>query len=137
MRPKFILFIFLAWGCSRSEKKEVSNAPSPLSEVLDAKAFKEKLSEDQNAVLLDVRTPAEVAEGIIPGAVVIDFTAPDFAGKISALDKDKDYFVYCKGGGRSAKTASLMETSGFKKIYNLQGGYDGWVENGFETAKPE
>ncbi len=68
------------------------------------KTFKDKVaSAGANAVLLDVRTPEEVAEGIIPGAVNIDFRAPDFAEKIAELDKDKTYFVYCKVGGRSAK----------------------------------
>jgi len=132
-----MLFIFLLWGCSHGEKKEVSNATPAVSEVLDAKAFKDKMSEDQNSILLDVRTPAEVAEGIIPGAIVIDFSAPDFADKIAALDKNKDYYVYCKAGGRSAKASTLMESTGFKKVYNLRGGYDGWVQSGFETTMPE
>jgi rhodanese-related sulfurtransferase len=109
-----------------------------VSAVLDATTFKENLSfAGTNAVLLDVRTPEEVAAGIIPGAVNIDFTAPDFAEKIAGLDKDKTYYVYCKVGGRSAKAIDKMKGTGFKSLYNLEGGYDAWVQKGFETQMPE
>jgi rhodanese-related sulfurtransferase len=138
MNYKLLFVVLLAWSCSGGEKKEESAAATAsVNAMLDPAAFKEQLSTDDNAIVLDVRTPAEVAEGTIPGAIVIDFTAPDFADKIGGLEKDKDYYVYCKGGGRSSKAATQMESLGFSKIYNLKGGYDAWVENGFETALPE
>jgi len=136
MKNKFVIFLLILWGCSPAEKKETSTSAPVESSTLDAKMFKEKLSSEANAVLLDVRTPGEVAEGIIPGAVIIDFNAPDFTDKISALNKEKTYFVYCKVGGRSSKTAAQMKEIGFKNVYNLDGGYDAWVESGFETVKP-
>jgi rhodanese-related sulfurtransferase len=138
MKKQLILFFLLAWGCSPAQKKEDTATATAVSTVLDAKTFKDKVaSAKANAVLLDVRTPEEVAEGIIPGAIIIDFRDPDFEDKISKLDKSKDYFVYCKAGIRSTKAVTLMESTGFTKVYNLEGGYDAWVENGFETQKPE
>lgn len=136
MKINFAIFLLFAWGCLPAQKKESPN-PSVESSTLDAKTFKEKLSSESGAVLLDVRTPQEVAEGMIPGAVVMDFNAPDFTDKISALDKDKSYFVYCKVGGRSGKTVDQMKAAGFKKLYNLKGGYSAWVENGFEVEIPK
>jgi rhodanese-related sulfurtransferase len=132
-----MLLLLLAMACSPAEKKDVATVEPSENTLLDAASFKEKLSQDDQAILLDVRTPAEVAEGIIPGAIVIDFTAPDFADKIAALDKDKDYYVYCKMGGRSTKAAAHMSSVGFRRVINLEGGYAGWVEKGFETAIPE
>jgi rhodanese-related sulfurtransferase len=140
MKYQLSLVILLTCACSGGEKKEKDDTPAPaanVNAVLDAIAFKERISSDRNAVVLDVRTPGEVAEGIIPGAVVIDFNAPDFEEKIANLDKDKDYYVYCKAGGRSTKAATHMESIGISKIYNLKGGYDAWVQSGFETVEPE
>ncbi len=72
---------------------------------------------------LDVRTPEETAEGIISGALKIDFRGDNFKDEIDKLDRSQSYIVYCKSGGRSSKTADLMKQMGFKSIYNLEGGY--------------
>jgi phage shock protein E len=129
MKNLLLIFLVIVTGCSPAEKKETAETASGETTLLDVKKFNEMLSSDKNAVLLDVRTPKEVAEGMIPGAIVIDFTAPDFAEKISGLDKDKTYFVYCKAGGRSSRAIDQMKAAGFGKLYNLEGGYDAWLEN--------
>ncbi len=94
--------VLVFWGCSPAEKKENSADSSEIVN-LDAKGFKESMAATPDAVLLDVRTPGEVEEGAIPGAVNIDYNAPDFSEKISALDKTKPYYVYCMGGGRGQR----------------------------------
>ena len=129
MKNLLPIFLLVAIGCSPSEKKETAETTSAGTTSLDVKKFSEMLSADKEAVLLDVRTPKEVADGMIPGAIVVDFTAPDFANKISELDKEKTYFVYCKAGGRSSRAIDQMKGAGFKKLYNLEGGYDAWLEN--------
>lgn len=86
-----------------------------------------KLKADNNAVVLDVRTPEEVAEGIIPNAKHIDiFKGQGFIEEIQQLDKTKTYFVYCKAGGRSGQACAVMNQLGFNKTYNLLGGFSEW-----------
>lgn len=86
-----------------------------------------RLSADKNAVVLDVRTPEEVALGIIPYAIVIDiYKGQGFISEIEKLDKSKTYYVYCKAGGRSAQACSVMNQLGFKDTYNLIGGFSKW-----------
>lgn len=97
--------------------------------------FQQKLKTEKDAVLLDVRTPEEVQQGYLKGSVNIDFKASDFKEKISKLDKNKTYFLYCAAGGRSGKTADMMEEMGFKKIYNLMGGIDAWQEEKLPVEK--
>lgn len=99
--------------------------------------FQQKLKTTKDAVLLDVRTPEEVQQGYIKGSVNIDFKASDFKEKISKLDKNKTYFLYCAAGGRSGKTADMMEEMGFRKIYNLMGGIDAWGEEKLPVEKKE
>jgi len=135
MITRFTLIALVILGCSPADKKQSTTETSE-TVSLDAKGFKESLETSPDAVILDVRTPPEVEEGVIPGAINIDYNAPDFGEKISALDKSKPYYVYCMGGGRSSKASDKMKAEGFTNVINLEGGYKSWVENGFETTKP-
>ena len=80
-----------------------------------------------NVKFLDVRTPEEVAGGIINGALKIDFKSKDFKDELAKLDKDVSYIVYCKSGGRSSQAADMMQQMGFSSIYNLEGGYSAFA----------
>ena len=92
----------------------------------DVKGFKEKMNE-QDIVIVDVRTAAEVAEGAIKGAINIDVNSSSFNQKISELDKTKTYLVYCRSGARSARACNTLCGVGFTKVVNLQGGYLAWA----------
>ena len=95
----------------------------------------DQLNQDENAVILDVRTPDECAEGIIPNAIMIDiYKGQGFIYEIENLDKSKNYYVYCKAGGRSAQACSIMKQLGFDNTYNLEGGFMQWQG---EVAYPE
>lgn len=83
--------------------------------------------EDNNAVILDVRTPMEWEEGIIPGAIMIDiYRGQGFIDDVSQLDKDRNYYVYCKAGSRSHQACQVMNSLGFLNTYNLLGGFSQW-----------
>lgn len=82
---------------------------------------------DDNAVILDVRTEAEFNEGIITDAINIDIhLGQGFITEIEALDKTKNYYVYCRSGMRSAKACEIMNELGFENAYNLVGGITEW-----------
>ncbi len=89
--------------------------------------WKTQLENDKNAFILDVRTEGEVAEGIIPNAKNIDiYKGQGFIYEVEELDKEKNYYVYCKAGGRSAQACAVMNQLGFKNTYNLVGGFSEW-----------
>lgn len=85
-----------------------------------------QMQNDENAVVIDVRTPEEWSEGIIPNAIKNDIFKENFIENLSGLDKNKNYYVYCKAGGRSAKACEIMNDLGFKNTYNLLGGFMQW-----------
>ena len=95
----------------------------------------DKLRQQTNAVVLDVRTPKEFAAGHIPGAVNIDWNAADFGKKAAALDKSKTYLVHCAVGGRSAKASDKMTAIQFTNVYNLEGGMKAWEKAGKAVEK--
>ena len=51
------------------------------------------------------------------------------------LDKKKPVYVYCAVGGRSAKASKVLQESGFKTVYNLLGGFNGWTAAGLPSVK--
>ncbi len=81
-------------------------------------------------VLLDVRTPEEFSEIRVKNSYNIDFLSPDFAQRVSVLDKSTPYKLYCRSGNRSARALSLMQGMGFKDLENL-----GTVEEASATLK--
>lgn len=86
-----------------------------------------ELENDNNAVILDVRTLTEVEGGIIPKAIHIDiYMGQGFIQELEELDKTKNYYVYCRSGNRSRQACSIMNRMGFENAYNLMGGFMEW-----------
>ncbi|WP_417886332.1 rhodanese-like domain-containing protein [Zunongwangia sp.] len=86
-----------------------------------------KLENDDNAMILDVRTEEEVAEGYIPSSKHIDIYKGDgFVEEVEKLDKDKNVYIYCRSGKRSAQACSILDQLGFANTYNLEGGFMNW-----------
>lgn len=71
------------------------------------------------AVILDVRTPAEYAEGHLEGAQLLDLNAGEVSAQAASLDPAKQYFVYCRSGNRSAQAAKILEQAGITGVTDL------------------
>ncbi len=95
----------------------------------------DKLRTQTNTVVLDVRTEKEFKAGHIPGAVNLDFNAPDFAKQAAALDKSKTYLVHCAGGVRSAKACGVLDKIAFTNVVNLETGFKAWEKAGKPVQK--
>ena len=86
-----------------------------------------QLQKDNNSVILDVRTDDECADGIISASINIDiYEGQGFIEKLEQFDKTKNYYVYCKSGGRSGQACAVMNQLGFENTYNLEGGFMQW-----------
>ena len=101
-----------------------SSAQSPTS--LPTAEFAKKIQQLPTSPVVDVRTPAEYAEGHLPNARNIDWNGSDFEKSIVKLDKSKPVFVYCLRQTRTAAAASRMRSMGFKEVYELSGGIAAW-----------
>ncbi|HET54986.1 MAG TPA: rhodanese-like domain-containing protein [Ignavibacteria bacterium] len=94
---------------------------------LDSSTFEKQVKEDNDAVLIDVRTKGEHEEARIPNSKLIDIMDPMFLDKIDELDKEKSYYLYCRSGNRSYHAGRAMIQRGFTKVYNLEPGIIGWM----------
>lgn len=122
MRTRLLFLCFpilaIASGCTQGQTK--NNLPP--------QAFADQISKSAEGVVLDVRTPAEYAEGHLANAKNVDWNGDHFEHQVMALDKSKPVFVYCLKGGRSASAASKMRSLGFKDVYELDGGIEKWQD---------
>lgn len=110
------------------------HAQPGLVKTLSTADFKRILAQTPSRILLDVRTDAEVVQGVITGARQLDYLNPDFPQQIAKLDKSIPVFVYCAVGGRSGKAIKLLSAQGFNTVYNLEGGMKAWQTAGYSTA---
>jgi thioredoxin 1 len=108
-----------------------SNGGNGAVSTVSVSDFQGKLTASaKGAQLVDVRTPEEYADGHLKGSVNININSGDFEQQLGKLNKDVPVFVYCRSGGRSARAASKMESMGFKKVYNMDGGITAWGSAG-------
>jgi rhodanese-related sulfurtransferase len=102
----------------------VGPTASPVQLVDVAKGV--AMAADPSVVVIDVRTPAEFAEGHIARAQVVDVSAADFPEQIAKFDPSATYLVYCHSGNRSGQATAIMATLGFSNVYDLDGGIIAW-----------
>jgi phage shock protein E len=126
-----LAFSLVAAGCGGE------GAAAPTAEAAPGTAAAETVADvaaqADGRVLLDVRTPAEVAQGHLAGAVLIDLQGPDFRAAVAELPRDEAYFVYCRTGNRSGQAIEIMRELGFTDLVN-GGGFGDLAEAGLETA---
>jgi thioredoxin len=125
--PKIIVLfaIVLFSACS---KGQVQNKLSP-------NEFYEKIKQNPQALLMDVRTPEEYANGHLEKAQNMDWNGAHFEDQIATLDKSQPIYVYCLSGGRSSAAAERMRSLGFRQVYELDGGISQWRNKGLPEIK--
>ena len=105
-----ILNILALSAISKSEENSTNVEANNIENLLKNKEF-----------LLDVREEYEYQDGHIKGA--INLPLREILEKKDILPKDKDIYVYCRSGHRSADAVNFLKSLGFEKVYNVDGGF--------------
>lgn len=113
-------------ACSKSEP---TPAPKPAAQApaktIEPQHARELIS--HGAVVVDVRTPDEFADGHLANATNIP--VQEFATRIAEVDKlvagdrTRPVVVYCAAGSRAAKAKAQLDAAGYTQVVN-GGGYD-------------
>ncbi|WP_026693604.1 rhodanese-like domain-containing protein [Peribacillus kribbensis] len=90
---------------------------------ITTKELEEKIDKGENLNMIDVREDEEVAEGMIPGAVHIKMG--EIPERLDELEKDKEYIIICRSGGRSGRVCHFLQDQGYK-VTNMEGGMLNW-----------
>ena len=105
-----ILNILALSAISKSEENSTDVEANDIENLLKNKEF-----------LLDVREEYEYQDGHIKGA--INLPLREILEKKDTLPKDKDIYVYCRSGHRSADAVNFLKSLGFEKVHNVDGGF--------------
>nr|WP_300989086.1 rhodanese-like domain-containing protein [Thiocapsa sp.] len=91
-----------------------------------------RIAGGEDVLLVDIRTPAEIAQGAIPGAMQVPMHLIPI--RISELPKDRDVVLYCRSGARSYQACAYMLQQGYDRVLNLRGGIIAWARHGYPIA---
>jgi len=112
----------------------VVNAAGPANaatETIAVNAALNYVDSHEDAIVIDVRTPAEYDMSHITDAVNVNVQDDSFAELAAALDPEKTYIVHCTKNpvdGRSSRALETLRELGFRNLYSLEGGYVAWKE---------
>lgn len=124
---KILLSIFVFISFMACGEKESSNKGNNGVEAVISKVSPQDFSKmNKDAQLVDVRQPREFASGHIENALNMNLYAGSFETQIMTLDKNKEVYLYCLTGKRSASAAKKLKKMGFVKVYDLEGGIVSW-----------
>ena len=130
----------------KTAQQLINEAKHNISEVTVAE-LATYLEQNPEPRLIDVREPAEFAQGHIAGAInyprgVLEMQLanhPAVAASGCAADvaltelARQPLYLICRSGGRSALAAESLQRMGFKDVYSVAGGMQGWLDANLAT----
>lgn len=119
-----ILSVFVREGIKKNNKDSTSTIEVSFSKIMPEDAI-ERLNNESDIVLLDVRTKEEYETGHIKDSILIPVDVLEKEAIESLKDKEATIFIYCRSGNRSKTAANVLINMGYKNVYDL-GGINNW-----------
>jgi rhodanese-related sulfurtransferase len=101
---------------------------------IDSETLHQRLTDGDAVRLLDIRSPAELAQGIILGSDPMPMHLIPL--RLSELPREQEVVLYCRSGARSYHACNFLVQQGYTRVVNLRGGIMAWARHGFEIAPP-
>lgn len=111
---------------------DISKSSLVSTKLVDADTV-EAWKDEENTILLDVRSRSEFEAAHIPGAV--HKFLGNFPKALPTEYADKRIIVQCQSGDRATIATSFLERAGFKNVYNYSGSFNDWTQLGKETIQ--
>ena len=94
------------------------------SQNLSLNEIKEIIRNDENVILIDVRSRQEFLEGHLNGSINIPLYELEQCCERKLIDKNSIIITYCQCGARSKKAIVILKKHGYKNVYHLKDGLD-------------
>lgn len=104
--------------------------------TITAHALHERLREEPQLQIIDVRTDEELLDGFIPRAKHIPLHRLEERVREEVPDRSAAIVLYCAHGIRSAQALRLMRQLGYEALQHLESGYAQWAALDLPVAFP-
>ncbi|MDD2447356.1 MAG: rhodanese-like domain-containing protein [Tissierellia bacterium] len=113
-------------GCDSKTDTPDKEVPAISATDLTIDEAKELITNQDNLLILDVRSKEEFDSGHIEGAVLIPLD--ELENRLDEIEdyKDDPILVYCRSGNRSSKAVRILLNNEFTEIYHMNQGYMNW-----------
>lgn len=118
--PLLLCLVLLTAYGTQQGKGDASAVDTSYVQI-SAKQAKTIMDEQEEYILLDVRTEREFAEGHIEGAILIPNTEIVSRAAEKLPDKDALILVYCRSGNRSKQAALALVDMGYTNVLDFGG----------------
>ena len=106
-----------------------------LVKEIEATELQRRIAAGDDVMVLDIRSDAEWAQGVLPGAE--HWAMHLIPLRMQDLPKDKDVVLYCRSGARSHHACQFLAQQSVDNAINLRGGIISWAQNGFDIVAPD
>lgn len=100
----------------------VEDAKSRISE-LDPDGLRDRLEENPDLLLVDVREESEFEESHVRGARHLSKGVLERDIEEEVPNTERELVLYCGGGYRSALAADNLRRMGYRNVHSLDGGF--------------
>jgi len=111
---------------------------------LSVQQLQERLQQDPQAIVIDIREVSETQQGSISGATLIPRgvlemkidSVESIKLRFATLDElaEQPVYLLCRSGARSVFCALSLQQMGFKDVYSIEGGFLAWQAAGYEVS---
>jgi rhodanese-related sulfurtransferase len=123
---------YLSGGMYEWDKAELATASIPQMPVDE---LHNRMTEQTDLQIIDVRRPAEYADGHVPGAASVPLA--QLEKESGGLDRQRPTAIICASGYRSSAATSLLARRGFTDLFNVVGGTSGWIGAGYPVEQTQ
>lgn len=109
--------------------------PATARKEVTADALLQRQGTSVKLLIIDARTPAEFAQGHVPGAINLPHDTISGREPVLAGWTNETVVLYCQSGRRASLAAAVLERQGFIKLEHLQGDMPGWEKSGKPVEK--
>ena len=129
-----VAVVFAACGSQPATTDNVPPAGAESGKVNDISA-KEAFPKTQAAYaqFIDVRTPAEYADGHADRAVNIPLAT--FADNLDRIEKNEPVYLICNSGRQSTEAGQILAENGYQWVFSVEGGTAAWRDAGLPVKK--
>jgi molybdopterin/thiamine biosynthesis adenylyltransferase/rhodanese-related sulfurtransferase len=117
-----------------NEKYSDQSSSAKVNQEISIEDAKNLLRGNNRIILIDIRSNREICLGYIKGARFVPLGLIDNEINHLSGDKDTPILIYCSNGTRSLPAAFRLQGKGFNNARSMAGGYNAWLNEGYEIV---